>query len=66
MKVRELRQEMASWDDDLEVYLPVSDPLGEPIPAHEWEYVYGVDDFEGRDRPIGVLIEAHVWWRNGR
>lgn len=64
MKVRELRQEMAMWDDDLEVYLPIGDPLGEPVSAHEWEYVYASGDYEGRDKPIGVLLEAHVWWRN--
>jgi hypothetical protein len=65
MKVRELRQEMALWDDDLEVYLPIADPLGVPTPAHEWEYIYEGDDYEGNGKPIGVLLEAHVWWRNG-
>lgn len=66
MKVRELRQEMALWADELEVYLPNSDPLGIPLSAHEWEYVYEDDDFEGRGKPVGVLIEVHPWWRHGR
>ena len=54
---------MALWNDDLEVYIPGKDPLGAPASAHEWEYVYDEDDPEGRHRPIGVLIEAHEWWR---
>ena len=66
MKVRELRQEMELWDDSLDVYVPISDPLGEPVPASQWEYVYDGGDYEGRDAPVGVLIDAHQWWKGGR
>jgi hypothetical protein len=66
VKVRELMAELAGMRPDLEVYIPNSDPLDEPAPINQWEYIYEEHDYEGREEPTGVLFEAHPWWRHGR